>query len=253
MARSYQTRVVRPHIQQSAKASLPKETTMQTPSVDASDYDGPAVLVEDAPDATPKHGTSVQAGWGAADALLKPKTSDYPQDLKFSESVQLIRFLDDGPFKVYQQHWIEREGKKSFVCLETEAEYKGTPEACPLCSVVGDKPRGKLAFNVLVCTEEVPVVKILTASPQLANQLRAINDDPRLGTLSKHYRAISRHGTGPLTSYSIDRVMARDLAEEWDLDADNLEGVAASVTKYDASSVYVTPRAELLEIARALV
>jgi hypothetical protein len=47
--------------------------------------------------------------------------------------------------------------------------------------------------------------------------------------------------------------MARDLAEEWDLDADNLEGVVASVTKYDASSVYVTPRAELLEIARALV
>lgn len=226
---------------------------MQNPAVDASDYDQPLVLTEDAPEATPKHGTSVQAGWGAADALLKPKKGDYPQDLKVSESVQLIRFLEDGPFKVYQQHWIEREGKKSFVCIDNEPEYSETVDACPLCHVVGDKPRGKLAFNVLVCTEEVPAVKILTASPQLANQLRAINDDTRLGPLSKHYRAISRHGTGPLTSYSIDRVLARDLAEEWDLDAENLDAVAASVTKYDVSAVYVTPRAELLEIARSLV
>ena len=219
---------------------------MVNPTVNAEDYDlDESELIEDAPEAKPKHGTSVQAGWGAADSLLKPKSSgEYPNDFRFSEQVQLVRFLDNEPFAIYQQHWIEREGKKSFVCLGDE---------CPLCNIVGDKPRGKFAFNVLVLTEEEPAVQILTAPPTFARQLRAANDDTRRGPLTKYYWAISRQGQGPQTTYSLERVRATDLAEEWELDAEEVTSIASAAEKYGPETVYVTPYDELLKVARSLV
>jgi hypothetical protein len=212
------------------------------PTMGADDY-----LVEDSADASPKHGTTVQAGWGAADAFLKPKKQmgDYPVDMKFTEQTQLVRFLEDEPFRVYEQHWVDRsEGKRSFVCLGDE---------CPLCTIAGDTPRAKFAFNVLVVSEETPQVMILTAPPTLARQLRAANEDERRGPLTKFYWAISRQGTGPSTQYTLDRVRATDLAEEWELDAEELNAVTANAVKHTAEAVYVAPREELLAVARQLV
>lgn len=211
------------------------------PTVDASSYDD---LVEDSPTATPKHGTSVQAGWGAAADKLSTKNSEYPNDFKFDSTPQLVRFLEDGPFAVYQQHWIEREGKKSFVCLEDE---------CALCAIVGDKPRGRFAFNVLVLSGEEKTVQILTAPPTLARMLRAANEDERRGPLTKYFWAISREGTGPQTTFNLERVRGTDLAEEWDMDLEAIEPLVASAVKYDASTVYITPKEELTTIARSLI
>jgi hypothetical protein len=215
--------------------------TINKPIIEADDY-----LTEDIADVAPKHGTTVQAGWAAADALLKPKkdSGEYASDFRFTEQAQLIRFLEDEPFSVYFQHWIDREGKKSFVCLGDD---------CPLCTIAGDKPRGKFAFNVLVLSDEEPGVMILTAPPTLARQLKAANDDSKRGPLTKYYWAISRQGSGPQTTYTLDRVRGTDLAEEWELDQEDVEDLAANTTKYDSSAVYVTPRAELLTIARSLV
>jgi hypothetical protein len=214
---------------------------VNSPTVDASEYD----LVEDAPEATPKHGTSIQSGWGAAESTLKRKgDGEYPNDFRFTEQHQLVRFLDDAPFAVYQQHWIEREGKKSFVCLGDD---------CPLCTIAGDKPRGKFAFNILVVSDETPSVQILTAPPTFARQLRAANDDERRGPLTKFYWSISREGVGPQTTYTLERVRATDLAEEWGMDSEPIDALVASSVKYDESTVYVTPREELLTIARSLV
>lgn len=212
---------------------------VNTPSVDAEYY------VEENEDIPAKNGTTVQAGWDAADKMLKPKSSgDYPNDFKFSESSQLVRFLDNAPFASYRSHWIEREGKKSFVCLEDD---------CPLCHIAGDTPRGKFAFNVLLLSGEQPTVQILTAPPTLARQLKAANDDPRRGPLSKHYWSISRQGSGPQTTYTLDRVRADDLVEEWDLDPEDIAVAASKAVKYDIESVYVTPRTELIQVARSLV
>ena len=215
---------------------------INSPAVDADDY-----LVEDSAEATPKHGTTVQAGWGAADAFLKPKKEkgEYATDFRFSEQTSLVKFLDDAPFMVYEQHWVDRtEGKRSFVCLG---------EDCPLCTIAGDKPRAKFAFNVLVISDEEPNVQILTAPPTLARQLRAANDDPRRGPLTKYYWSLSRQGSGPQTQYVLDRVRASDLAEEWELDADEIDAIAAKADKYDESAVFVSPREELLTLARTLV
>jgi len=212
------------------------------PSVDADLY------LEDSVDAAPKHGTTVQAGWGAADAYLnKPKNTEskFATNFKFSETPTLVRFLDDGPFHVYEEHWVERtEGRRSFVALE---------EDDPLTIIAGLKPRAKFAFNVLVLSDEEPEVQIMTAGITLARQLRAANDDPRRGPLSKHYWAVSRLGIGRDTQYTLERVRANDLAEEWELDVAAIDAAMANVVKYDKSAIYTSPREEMLELARSLV
>ena len=83
------------------------------PAVNAENY-----LEADSEDIQPKVGTTVQQGWDAVDALVMAPSSDFPTDFRFSEEPQLIKFLEDAPFAIYEQHWIERpKGKKSFVCL----------------------------------------------------------------------------------------------------------------------------------------
>jgi hypothetical protein len=212
------------------------------PTIDASSY-----LEEDSIDAHPKHGTTVQAGWGAASKLLKSKekSSGFPANFKFSEQPTLVRFLDDGPFHVYEEHWVDRtEGRRSFVALE---------EDDPLTVIAGLKPRAKFAFNVLVLSDGEPTVQIMTAGITLARLLLAAHEDSKRGPLTKFYWTVSRLGMGRDTQYSIERVRPTDLAEEWELDPDEIEKIVSSSVKYDKSAIYMSPREEMIEVARQLV
>jgi hypothetical protein len=209
------------------------------PSVDADNY-----LAEDSEDAMPKVGTTVQQGWDAFDSLVQENTSEFPTDFKFSDEPQLVKFLEDQPFASYEQHWIERpKGKKYFVCIG---------DACPLCDVLGDKPRGKFSFNVLVLSGDVQGVQILTAPPSLARQIKKAHDDERKGPLSKEFWEISRLGTGPTTQYTLNFVRGRDLAEEWKLSQDTVNELVAAAVPFTAEVIRETPRSEMLEVARSV-
>jgi len=209
------------------------------PTVEADSY-----LSEDTEDAMPKVGTTVQQGWDAFDSLVQENTSDFPTDFKFSESPQLVKFLEDQPFASYEQHWIERpKGKKSFVCIG---------EACPLCDVLGDKPRGKFAFNVLVLSGESQGVQIMTAPPSLARQIKKAHDDERKGPLSKEFWEVSRLGSGPTTQYTLNFVRGRDLTEEWKLSTDAVQELVAAAVPFTAEVIRETPRSEMLEVARSV-
>jgi len=209
------------------------------PTVKADSY-----LSEDNEDAMPKVGTTVQQGWDAFDSLVQENSSDFPTDFKFSESPQLVKFLEDQPFASYEQHWIERpKGKKSFVCIG---------EACPLCDVLGDKPRGKFAFNVLVLSGEVQGVQIITAPPSLARQIKKAHDDERKGPLSKEFWEVSRLGSGPTTQYTLNFVRGRDLTEEWKLSTDAVQELVAAAVPFTAEVIRETPRSEMLEVARSV-
>lgn len=214
---------------------------VNAPSTNASNY-----FIEEDEDTPAKNGTTVQSGWATAEQFLKPKKeSSYAMDLRLSETPQLIRFLDDEPFYVYEQHWINRsEGKRSFVCLG---------EDCPLCTIAADKPTPRMVFNVVVLTDEEPTTQLLTASRPLARILFAAHEDPRRGPLGKFFYAISRQGQSTSTAYTFERVKAIDLAEEWGLDNETVEEAISSATRYDSSAIYVSPREELLTLARNLV
>jgi hypothetical protein len=201
-------------------------------------------LDEDSENASPKVGTTVQEGWDAFDTLVKSETSEFPTDFRFSEEPQLVKFLEDAPFASYEQHWIERpKGKKSFVCIG---------DACPLCDVLGDKPRGKFSFNVLVLSGDTQGVQILTAPPSLARQIKKAHEDERKGPLSKEFWEISRLGMGPTTQYTLNFVRGRDLAEEWKLNSDAVQELVATAVPFTAEVIRETPRSEMLEVARSV-
>jgi hypothetical protein len=217
---------------------------INAPQFTADDY-----LEEDSVDAKPKHGTTSQAGWAAASSFLNRKASSneskYASFMKFSDQGTLVRFLDDEPFKVYEEHWIDRtEGRRSFVC---------EGDSCPLCTIAGDTPRPKFAFNVLVLTEENPTVQIMVAVPSLARLLQAAHEDPKRGPLTRYYWNIARLGMGRDTQYTLERVRATDLAEEWELDPEEVTEAVAQAVRYEPSAITQTPHEELLTLARSLV
>jgi hypothetical protein len=217
---------------------------INAPQTQVDDYN----FVIEPEDATPKHGTTIQAGWGAAQELLKPKkvSSKYATDFRVSETRQLVRFLEDAPIGSYQQHWLtgKTEGKRSYVCLGSD---------CPLCTIAGDKPRVRVMFNVLVLTDEEPNVQVLHATQTLAKLIEEQHLDPVRGPLTKYYWSISRQGTGTTTQYQLERVKATDLADDWKLDVADVEAAISQAVSYDSTVVYISPRDELLTIARALV
>lgn len=219
-----------------------KESTnmpIAKPKVAADDY-----LVEDSETAKPKVGTTVQSGWDAFDELVsKTETNpDYPTDFKFTEEPVLVKFLESAPFKTYSQHWIDRpKGKRSFICLGDD---------CPLCDILGDKARPKLAFNILVLSGDSKGLQILTAPPMLGRQLRKAHEDDRKGPLNREFWEISRSGTGPQTVYTVNFVRGRDLEEEWALNLDEVKTLVADTEPHTADAIRETPHEELLAVAR---
>lgn len=185
----------------------------------------------------------LRGGWQQVDAL-KSADSNYAQRLKVSEESQVIKFIDDEPFAAWHQHWVERDGQKSFVCIR-DLEERG----CPICEL-GNRPSQRIAFNVvLLSIGATPVLRSLEVGPRVVDQLRNLNKAPQTGPLTKHYWAISRTGKGATTSYNLQVIRERDLSE-WKLEALTEETIAKlSQDKYDSSIIKVPTYAELLAIA----
>lgn len=215
--------------------------TITQPKFQAAEYSVDIEATDEV--SAPQSSSTVKGGWDALDDLIKPETTAYPTDFKFNEEPVLIKFLEDGPFAVYEQHWIERQGRKSFVCIGDE---------CPLCNILGDKPRGKFSWNILVLSGAEQTVQVLTVPPVFARQIAAANKDERKGPLVREFWEVSRTGMGPTTQYNLTYVRGRDLAEEWKLDLDTVNALVASAVPYTADQVVrETPRSELIGIARA--
>lgn len=186
----------------------------------------------------------LRGGWNQVDAL-KSADSNYAQRLKVTEDVQIIKFLDDEPFAAWHQHWIEREGQKSFICLR-DLEDRG----CPLCEM-GNRPSQRIAFNVaLLSIGAKPAVRSFEVGPRVVDQLRNLNKAPQTGPLTKHYWAVSRTGKGATTSYNLQVIRERDLAEEWSVEPISEDAMGKiREERYDSSIMKVPAYADLLSIA----
>lgn len=199
----------------------------------------PQIVMEDEGEESPKVRQVVRGGW---EGVSTPKSGDgdYAVRLKLSEDTQIIKFINDAPYASYGQHWLERQGQKSFVCIGA---------GCPLCAA-GNRASRRSAFNVvLLAGNDDPVLRSLEVGVRVVDQLRNFHNNERTGPLSKHYWAVSRTGKGATSSTLFQMVRDRDL-EEYGLEAldeaalKHFKGIA-----YTENIIQVPSRAELVRIA----
>jgi hypothetical protein len=186
----------------------------------------------------------IKRGWGNVDST-KQADSPYAQRLKIDDKPVIVKFLEDEPYTSYRQHWVERQGQKSFTCL---ADMH--PKGCPLCDA-GHRPSARFAFNVVLLNEDGDsVVRSYEVGPRVIDSLKIFHQDPRQGPLPKHYWAISRSGKGPTSQTNHQMVRDRDLEEEWNitpLSDDDLDSLKEQA--YDASIVPIPSRTTLQGVA----
>ncbi len=194
----------------------------------------------DLEDAESDRTSNLQAGWDAANkTVFSSKT--YTNDFKFTTEPRLIKFLQDQPFVSYKQHWITRDGKRSFPCREV------LDGQCPLCDI-GDIPSGRAVFSVVDLTEE-PTLYMLNATSKLFSQLVDLSTDKVTGPLSKLFWRVSVSKVNKSTSYNFHPVKPRDLQEDYDMDLAEVDAAISSFEPLTKSAIYFPPRAELQDIA----
>lgn len=182
----------------------------------------------------------VRRGWGDA-SRAREADSPYAQRLKYGQTPVLIKFLEDAPYATFHQHWIERQGQRSFVCIGDD---------CPLCEA-GSRTTAQFCFNVaLLEPGESPRIRSFQFGPRIFDQVRNFHTDSRQGPINKHYWAISKSGEKSTAATNFQMVRDRDLADEWavsPLDDDALAELASQC--YDESVIQIPTRKQLLEIA----
>lgn len=191
---------------------------------------------------------AVGTGWDSY-KKQKAEVGDFPDEFKVEkEEKYVVRFPENEPCATYKQHWIERPGKKSWTCIG---------ENCPLCDILGDKPRVLVVFNVIDMgyngarrDPSDPSLKIWIVGTRVAEQLKDLSKDDKSGPLTDFYYVVSKSGKQQKTAYNISPIKERDLKDDWGIDAltddelDDFEGQC-----YDSSVVQVQTRKQLLEIA----
>jgi hypothetical protein len=196
----------------------------------------------------------LKGGWGAYEEE-KARASDYPNEMKLTDNEpSIVRFLDDAPLVTFSQHWIERKGKKSFVCLNKSKNDTN----CPLCDI-GEKVQVKNVFNVVAWVNGDPIVQIMTIGPMLTDQIqaalkRAQKRNPQ-AKLSDMYVEIIRSGKGGKTNFSVKSVKVRDLEEDYEIKPVSDKKLAELVgEKWKQKQVVnVNTRKELADIAKESV
>jgi hypothetical protein len=184
----------------------------------------------------------VRGGWGNTKSS-QGESTEYAVRLKLTDDVQIIKFLEDEPFAYWRQHWVERQGQKSFICLADEGD-------CPLC-MSGMTPSWKFAFNVVLLDNNAePALRSMEVGVRAKDQLRNFNDGPMTGPLSKHYWAVSRSGRGTTASTNFQMVRERDL-DEWRMTAlTDADLTHFGETSYKPS-IYIKPkRSDLVKIVQ---
>jgi hypothetical protein len=193
---------------------------------------------------TPKVGGR---GWGSYEKT-KQASSGFPDNFKASNESVIVKFLDEEPFLVFLQHWIERSGKKSFTCLESK---------CPLCDDAGDKPSQQVSFNVIDFTDpDDPQIKVWQVGPMVADILKNFSKDKKTAPINRDdlYFSVRKETKNRKTNYYITPIKERDLLDDWDIEPLSEEDLEEFDAKaYDEDILQVTRRTELKGIVREIL
>jgi hypothetical protein len=186
----------------------------------------------------------IRRGWGAAEET-RSADSPYANRLKVATEEQVIKFLEDDPYTSYRQHWIDREGQKSFTCISNLH-----PKGCPLCDA-GDRPSARFSFNVVVLAPgEEPVLRSYEVGPRVVDQLKNLHQSDKTGPLPRHYWAVSRSGKGSTSQTNHQVVKEADLEDDWGIEALTSAQIADFKSKaYDPSIVSIPSYKTLQSLA----
>jgi hypothetical protein len=192
---------------------------------------------------TPERSSVIQTGWAAAKKAVAKSNKTFATDFRFDEDVQLIKFIGNEPMS-FMQHWVNRPGKKSFISIG---------EGDPIVAV-GSKPDQKFAFTVLNLSDEDPQLQLMIVGVRLCGQLEKLDSDKKTGPLNRPdiYWAVSKTGTGTKTSYTVNPVKERDLAEDWGIDPVAAAELIKTMKPLGAEALHTSTKAELAEIAREI-
>ena len=183
----------------------------------------------------------IRSGWEGVSAV-KDADSPYATRLRIEDEPIIIKFLSDEPYASWRQHWVERQGQKSFVCI-------GEFDECPLCDA-GNRPSIRIAFNVvLLASDGNHALRSYEVGPRVIDQLKNFHNDPRTGPLSKHFWAVSKTGKGATSATAHQLVRDRDL-EEWGINSfTDADHALWSEKAYTADIIQIPTRSDLLSIA----
>jgi hypothetical protein len=201
------------------------------------------MFVEENENDTADRSSTIQSGWAAAKKAVAKSNEKYANDFKFTEDVQLIKFISGEPM-TFMQHWVNRQGKRSFISIG---------EGDPLIAV-GSKPDQKFAFSVVNLSAEEPKIELMVVGVRLCGQLEKLHTDKKTGPLDRPdlYWAVSKSGTGTKTAYSISPVKERDLADDWEIDPVAASELIKTMKPLGPEALHIPTKAELEEIAREI-
>ena len=188
----------------------------------------------------------------------RAKSSGIPDTFKVEPDISyVVAFITNMPFANFRQHWIERTGKKSFICLDSDGSGD-----CPLCDMLGDEPKAMACFNIAVFEEIVvdgekyiePHVRVWEVGGGVGSELEKLDSDKVMGPLTKGYWRVSKARAstkGGSFKYSILPIKERDLDEDWGIAPLTDEEFAELETKsYTKDYLKISTPGELRTIAR---
>lgn len=185
----------------------------------------------------------VRGGWANAKSH-KEAASPYPSRLKPDSAGVVVKFLEDGPYASFRQHWINeiQEGQKAFTCLDGV-----DPKGCPLCDG-GSRSSPQFHFNVaLLSTDGPAVLKTYNVGPTIFDQLSEYHTDPRQGPLEKHYWVVKRNKNGNKWTSTFFMQREDELVDQgYEVPS---QADLAGLNLWDESQVRFSSRKELAEIA----
>lgn len=217
---------------------------------DEDEYDTPAAM----PDAA----NLVGEGWAGADRIVSTMPSDFADFYTVPKDPKLVKFLSDGPFASYRQHWAEWLGqgvKLSYVCLG---------EDCPVCDV-GDRASARICFNIIDFSDpKGPLNKVWVVGIKVSNILKKLNQgsQPRTGPLNApdmYYSVYKSGGEGSgkkaagTTQFNIAHVKGRDVFDDWGVNPLSEEQIGRYTAKAFSKdqTVSVSTREQLQAVADA--
>jgi hypothetical protein len=211
-----------------------------TPSPDTSE--DTATPPDDATTAQAR--TVVRGGWANA-RTQKEAASPFPQRLAPTPEGLVLKFLEDGPYTTYRQHWVQeiKEGSKAFPCLDGI-----DPKGCPLCDAK-NRASPQFHFNVALLDKSEPAtLKSYNVGPTIFDQLSGFHDDARQGPLNKHYWVAKRVKNGQKWSSTFFMQRKEDLVEQGYKNIPSTEDLAA-FTLWDEATIRFSSYKELAEVA----